>query len=232
VADKRAVVLLSGGLDSATTLAIARSESFQCYALTFKYGQRHHREVEAAKKIARSLGVVEHRVIEIDLAVFGGSALTDSAIEVPKDRARLRDTSEIPPTYVPARNTIFLSYALAWAEVLGAFDIFIGVNAVDYSGYPDCRPGFVAAFEKTANLATAAAVEGKGRYRIRTPVINMTKGEIIRAGTSLGVDYSLTHSCYDPDQRGRSCGRCDACQLRLKGFAEAGIKDPIEYVEV
>jgi len=237
VADKRAVVLLSGGLDSATTLAIARSESFQCYALTFKYGQRHHREVEAAGKIARSLGVVEHRVIEIDLAVFGGSALTDSAIEVPKDRARLRDTlvvslsnpSEIPPTYVPARNTIFLSYALAWAEVLGAFDIFIGVNAVDYSGYPDCRPEFVAAFEKTANLATAAAVEGKGRYRIRTPVINMTKGEIIRAGTSLGVDYSLTHSCYDPDQRGRSCGRCDACQLRLKGFAEAGLKDPIEY---
>lgn len=229
MADKRAVVLLSGGLDSATTLAIARSESFQCYALTFKYGQRHHREVEAAGKIARSLGIVEHRVIEIDLAVFGGSALTGSAIEVPKDRARLRDTSEIPPTYVPARNTIFLSYALAWAEVLGAFDIFIGVNAVDYSGYPDCRPEFVAAFEKTANLATAAAVEGKGRYRIRTPVINMTKGEIIRAGTSLGVDYSLTHSCYDPDQRGRSCGRCDACQLRLKGFAEAGLKDPIEY---
>lgn len=237
MADKRAVVLLSGGLDSATTLAIARSESFQCYALTFKYGQRHQREVEAAGKIARFLGVVEHRVIEIDLAVFGGSALTDSAIEVPKDRARLRDTlvvslsnpSEIPPTYVPARNTIFLSYALAWAEVLGAFDIFIGVNAVDYSGYPDCRPEFVAAFEKTANLATAAAVEGKGRYRIRTPVINMTKGEIIRAGTSLGVDYSLTHSCYDPDQRGRSCGRCDACQLRLKGFAEAGLRDPIEY---
>jgi len=237
VADKRAVVLLSGGLDSATTLAIARSESFQCYALTFKYGQRHHREVEAAGKIARSLGVVEHRVIEIDLAVFGGSALTDSAIEVPKDRARLRDTlvvslsnpSEIPPTYVPARNTIFLSYALAWAEVLGAFDIFIGVNAVDYSGYPDCRPEFVAAFEKTANLATAAAVEGKGRFRIRAPVINMTKGEIIRAGTSLGVDYSLTHSCYDPDERGRSCGRCDACQLRLKGFAEAGLRDPIEY---
>jgi 7-cyano-7-deazaguanine synthase len=218
-------------------LAIARSESFQCYALTFKYGQRHHREVEAAGKIARSLGVVEHRVIEIDLAVFGGSALTDSAIEVPKDRARLRDTlvvslsnpSEIPPTYVPARNTIFLSYALAWAEVLGAFDIFIGVNAVDYSGYPDCRPEFVAAFEKTANLATAAAVEGKGRFRIRAPVINMTKGEIIRAGTSLGVDYSLTHSCYDPDERGRSCGRCDACQLRLKGFAEAGLRDPIEY---
>ena len=237
MADKRAVVLLSGGLDSATTLAIARSESFQCYALTFKYGQRHHREVEAAGKIARSLGVVEHRVIEIDLAVFGGSALTDSAIEVPKDRARLRDTlvvslsnpSEIPPTYVPARNTIFLSYALAWAEVLGAFDIFIGVNAVDYSGYPDCRPEFVAAFEKTANLATAAAVEGKGRFRIRAPVINMTKGEIIRAGTSLGVDYSLTHSCYDPDERGRSCGRCDACQLRLKGFAEAGLRDPIEY---
>lgn len=229
MADKRAVVLLSGGVDSATTLAIARSENFQCYALTFKYGQRHHREVEAAKKIARSLAVVEHRVIEIDLAAFGGSALTNSGIEVPKDRARLGDTSEIPPTYVPARNTVFLSHALAWAEFLGAFDIFIGVSAVDYSGYPDCRPEFIAAFEKTANLATAAAVEGKGRFRIRAPVINMTKGEIIRAGTSLGVDYSLTHSCYDPDEQGRSCARCDACRLRLKGFAEAGLKDPIEY---
>jgi 7-cyano-7-deazaguanine synthase len=229
VADKRAVVLLSGGVDSATTLAIARSENFQCYALTFKYGQRHHREVEAAKKIARSLAVVEHRVIEIDLAAFGGSALTNSGIEVPKDRIGLGNTSEIPPTYVPARNTVFLSYALAWAEVLRVFDIFIGVSAVDYSGYPDCRPEFIAAFEKTVNLATAAVVEGKGRFRIRAPVINMTKGEIIRAGTSLGVDYSLTHSCYDPDQQGRSCGRCDSCRLRLKGFAEAGLKDPIEY---
>jgi 7-cyano-7-deazaguanine synthase len=229
VADKRAVVLLSGGVDSATTLAIARSENFQCYALTFKYGQRHHREVEAAKKIARSLAVVEHRVIEIDLAAFGGSALTNSGIEVPKDRIGLGNTSEIPPTYVPARNTVFLSYALAWAEVLRVFDIFIGVSAVDYSGYPDCRPEFIAAFEKTVNLATAAVVEGKGRFRIRAPVINMTKGEIIRAGTSLGVDYSLTHSCYDPDQQGRSCGRCDSCRLRLKGFAEAGLKDQIEY---
>jgi len=219
-------------MDSATTLAIARSEEFQCYALTFRYGQRHQREVEATKRIAASLRAVEHRVIQIDLAVFGGSALTDSGIELPKDRARLGDTSEVPPTYVPARNTVFLSYALAWAEVLGAFDIFIGVNAVDYSGYPDCRGEFIAAFEKTANLATAAAVEGKGRFRIRAPVINMTKGEIICAGTKLGVDYSLTHSCYDPDQQGRSCGRCDSCRLRLKGFAEAGLKDPIEYVEV
>ena len=232
MADKRAVVLLSGGVDSATTLAIARSENFRCYALTFKYGQRHLREVEAAKKIAASLGAVEHRVVQIDLATFGGSALIDTAVHVPKDRASLGYISEIPPTYVPARNTVFLSYALAWAEVLGAFDIFIGVNAVDYSGYPDCRPEFIAAFEKTANLATAAAVEGKDRFRIRAPVINMTKGEIILAGAMLGVDYSLTHSCYDPDQQGRSCGRCDSCRLRLKGFAEAGLKDPIEYVEV
>jgi 7-cyano-7-deazaguanine synthase len=231
LADKRAVVLLSGGLDSATTLAMARSEDFQCYALTFKYGQRHQREVEAAKKIAASLGVVEHRIIEIDLAAFGGSALTDSAMHVPKDRADLGDTAKIPSTYVPARNTVFLSYALAWAEVLGAFDIFIGVNATDYSGYPDCRAEFIAAFEKTANLATAAAVEGKGRYRIHTPVIAMTKGEIIRTGTKLGVNYSLTHSCYDPDEQGRSCGGCDSCRLRLKGFAEAGLKDPVDYVE-
>jgi 7-cyano-7-deazaguanine synthase len=231
LADKRAVVLLSGGLDSATTLAMARSEDFQCYALTFKYGQRHQREVEAAKKIAASLGVVEHRIIEIDLAAFGGSALTDSAMHVPKDRADLGDTAKIPSTYVPARNTVFLSYALAWAEVLGAFDIFIGVNATDYSGYPDCRAEFIAAFEKTANLATAAAVEGKGRYRIHTPVIAMTKGEIIRTGTKLGVNYSLTHSCYDPGEQGRSCGGCDSCRLRLKGFAEAGLKDPVDYVE-
>ncbi len=229
MADKKAVILLSGGLDSATTLAIARSQGFECCALTFRYGQRHKREIEAAKKIANSLGAVEHRIIDIDLAQFGGSALTDSTIEVPKDRADLDNHNQIPPTYVPARNTIFLSYALAWAEVLCVFDIFIGVNATDYSGYPDCRGEFIAAFEKTANLATAAAVQRKGRYHIHTPIINMTKAEIILTGTELGVDYSLTHSCYDPDQQGRSCGRCDSCKLRLKGFAEAGLKDPIEY---
>jgi 7-cyano-7-deazaguanine synthase len=228
---KKAVVLLSGGLDSAVTLAITRSEGFLPYALTLRYGQRHKLEVEAAKKVAVFLGASEHRIIDIDLACFGGSALTDSAIEVPKDRAELGNPAQIPPTYVPARNTIFLSYALAWAEVLGAFDIFIGVNATDYSGYPDCRPEFIAAFQKTANLATAAAVEGKGRYRIQTPVINMTKGRIILTGAKLGVDFSITHSCYDPDVLGRSCGRCDSCRLRLKGFAEAGLKDPIEYVK-
>ena len=226
---KRAVILLSGGLDSATTLAMAGSEGFECYALTFRYGQRHRREIEAAKKIADSLRAAEHRIIDIDLAAFGGSALTDLTIEVPKDRADLDKHDRIPSTYVPARNTIFLSYALAWAEVLGAFDIFIGVNTTDYSGYPDCRGEFIAAFEKTANLATAAAVRHKGRYHIHTPIINMTKAEIIIAGTKLGVDFSLTHSCYDPDQQGRSCGRCDSCRLRLKGFAEAGLKDPIEY---
>ena len=227
--DKNAVVLLSGGIDSATILAIARSEGFQCYALTFSYGQRHQREIEAAKKVAHSLSVAEHRIIDIDLAQFGGSALTDSTIEVPKDRTELGKSSQIPPTYVPARNTIFLSYALAWAETLGAFDIFIGVNTTDYSGYPDCRAEFIAAFEKTANLATAAAVQGRGRYRIHTPIIDMTKAQIVLAGIRLGVDYALTHSCYDPDEQGRSCGRCDSCRLRLKGFAEAGLKDPVEY---
>ena len=226
--NKKAVVLLSGGLDSATTLAISRSEGFQCYALTFGYGQRHRREIEAAKKVADSLEVIEHRCVDIDLAQFGGSALTDPAIDVPKDRADLGGAGMVPPTYVPARNTVFLSYALAWAEVLGAFDIFIGVNAVDYSGYPDCRAEFITAFEKAANLATAAAIEKKGKYKIHTPIIKMTKSEIILTGTKLGVDYSLTHSCYDPDERG-SCGRCDSCRLRLKGFAEAGLKDPIEY---
>ena len=229
MAEKRAVVLLSGGLDSATTLALAGNVGFLCYALTFAYGQRHKREIQAAKRVADSLGVTEHRIINIDLAAFGGSALTDSAIDVPKDRADLDNSTEIPLTYVPARNTIFLSYALAWAEVLGAFDIFIGVNSTDYSGYPDCRAEFIAAFETTANLATAAAVEGKGRYRIHTPIIEMTKTRIILAGTELGVDYSLTHSCYDPDSQGRSCGQCDSCRLRLKGFAEAGLEDPIEY---
>jgi 7-cyano-7-deazaguanine synthase len=229
--EKKAVVLLSGGLDSATTLAIACDQGFHCYALTFRYGQRHEREVAAAQKVAESVGVVEHRIVDIDLAAFGGSALTDSSIEVPKDRAELDSVGAIPPTYVPARNTIFLSCALAWAEVLGAFDIFIGVNSTDYSGYPDCRAEFIEAFEKTANLATAAAVEGAGRYRIHTPIIEMTKGQIITAGTKLGVDYSLTHSCYDPDEQGRSCRRCDSCRLRLKGFAEAGLEDPIEYAE-
>ena len=229
MAEKRAIVLLSGGLDSTTTLAIAQSEHFQCYALTFRYGQRHEREIEASKRIAESLGVIEHRIIDIDLSVFGGSALTDSNIDVPKDRSGLGDSGEIPTTYVPARNTIFLSYALAWAEVLGTFDIFIGVNTTDYSGYPDCRGEFIKAFEKTANLATAIAVAGKGQYIIHTPVINMTKAQIVLKGAELGVDYSLTHSCYDPDRQGRSCGRCDSCRLRLKGFAEAGLTDPIEY---
>jgi 7-cyano-7-deazaguanine synthase len=229
LADKKAVVLLSGGIDSATTLAIARSEGFQCHALTFRYGQRHQREIEAAKKIAHSLAVAEHRIIDIDLARFGGSALTDLTIEVPKDGANLGDSAQIPQTYVPARNTIFLSYALAWAEVLGAFDIFIGVNTTDYSGYPDCRSEFIAAFEKTANLATAAAIQSRGQYRINTPIIEMTKGDIILTGTRLGVDYSLTHSCYDPDEQGRSCGQCDSCRFRLKGFADSGLTDPIEY---
>jgi 7-cyano-7-deazaguanine synthase len=227
----KAIVLLSGGLDSATTLAIARQEGFACHALTFRYGQRHSREIDSARQVARSLGAVEHRLIEIDLRALGGSALTDSQIEVPKDRVDLGDSGDIPLTYVPARNTIFLSYALAWAEVLGAFDLFIGVNSTDYSGYPDCRAEFVAAFEAMANLATAAAVQGKGRYRLHTPIIEMTKGQIIRTGAGLGVDYSLTHSCYDPDPQGRSCGRCDSCRLRLKGFAQAGLTDPISYVE-
>jgi 7-cyano-7-deazaguanine synthase len=229
VADKKAVILLSGGLDSTTTLAIACDKGFECYVLTFLYGQRHKCEIEAAKKIVGLMSTAEHRIIDIDLAQFGDSALTDSKIEVPKDRADLDSHIQIPPTYVPARNTIFLSYALAWAEVLEAFDIFIGVNTTDYSGYPDCRGEFIAAFEKTANLATATAVEHRGRYHIHTPIINMTKAEIIRTGTKLGVDFALTHSCYDPDQQGRSCGRCDSCRLRLKGFAEAGLNDPVEY---
>jgi len=228
---KYAVILLSGGLDSATTLALARSEGFQLFALTFRYGQRHQREIEAASQVARSQGALEHRIIDIDLAGFGGSALTDRMIEVPKDRSDLGKPNHIPSTYVPARNTIFLSYALAWAEVLNVFDIFIGVNCTDYSGYADCRPEFISAFEKLSNLATAAAVRRKGRYRIHTPIINMSKSEIILTGTKLGVDYSLTHSCYDPDEAGRSCGRCDSCRLRLKGFTEAGLKDPIEYAE-
>ena len=217
---KRAVILVSGGLDSATTLAIAHQMGFDCFGLTFRYGQRHEIEIAAAKRVTESLGPIQHRIIDIDLAQFGGSALTDSAISVPKDRGELDKVGQIPVTYVPARNLIFLSYTLAWAEVLGAFDIFIGVNALDYSGYPDCRAEFIEAFETTANLA------------IHTPIIKMTKAEIIREGVELGVDFSLTHSCYDPDEQGRACGRCDSCRLRLKGFAEAGLKDPVEYASL
>ena len=226
---KRAVVLLSGGLDSATTLAIAAEMGFECFALTFRYGQRHEVEVGASVAVGESLGIVEQRIIDIDLGQFGGSALTDSAIEVPKGRDEIGDEGPIPITYVPARNLVFLSYAVAWGEVLGAFDIFIGVNVTDYSGYPDCRGEFIESFEQTANLATAATTEGKGRFTIHTPIIEMTKAEIILKGTELGVDYSLTHSCYDPDGEGRPCGGCDSCQLRLKGFSGAGLSDPLEY---
>ena len=223
----RAVILLSGGLDSATTLAIAKNDGFDAYAMTFRYGQRHAHEISCACLVATAMGVAEHRIVEMDLAAFGGSALTDAAIAVPKDRTDM--ATEIPVTYVPARNTIFLSYALAWAEVLGAWDIYIGVNATDYSGYPDCRPDYIAAFETMANLATAAAVEGRGRYTIHTPIIQMSKAQIIQTGTAIGVDYALTHSCYDPTETGRPCGSCDSCQLRLKGFAQAGLTDPVEY---
>jgi 7-cyano-7-deazaguanine synthase len=225
---KRAVCLLSGGLDSATALAFARREGFACHALSFDYGQRHRIELAAAARVARSLGAVEQKTAVIDLRLFGGSALT-SAIDVPKDRLPAEMAHGIPVTYVPARNTIFLSFALAWAEVLGSSDIFIGVNAVDYSGYPDCRPEYIEAFERMANLATKAGVEGSQRLRIHTPLIDLSKAEIIRAGLELGVDYSLTHSCYDPDAKGRACGHCDSCQLRLAGFAAAGTADPVAY---
>jgi len=226
---KRAVVLLSGGLDSATVLAICRAAGFQACALSFRYGQRHGREIAAAQKIARSLGAEEHRIIEIDLRLFGGSALT-AEIAVPKTRSEAEMASGIPITYVPARNTIFLSYALAWAEVLESTDIFLGVNAVDYSGYPDCRPEFIRAFEQLANLATRAGVEGK-RCTVHAPLLELSKAEIIRRGLSLGVDYSLTHSCYDPTAGGLACGVCDSCQLRRKGFREAGSADPIRYAK-
>lgn len=219
----RAVVLLSGGLDSATAAAIGRSEGFDLYALTVAYGQRHGCEIESARAVARALGVVRHVELQVDLSAFGGSALTD-AIEVPKDRDL--EASDIPSTYVPARNTVFLALALAWAETLGAQDIYIGVNALDYSGYPDCRPEFVEAFERLAGLATKAGVEG-ARLRIHAPLMRMTKAEIIRRGLALGVDYGLTHSCYDPDASGRPCGHCDSCLLRAKGFAEAGVRDPV-----
>ena len=226
-----AVVLLSGGLDSATALAIAKHSGFSLYALTFQYGQRHQCEVEVARQIARSIGVAEHKIIPIDMGGIGGSALTDLTMEVPKDREGLGSSDQIPLTYVPARNTIFLSYALAWAEVLKAFDLFLGVNATDFSGYPDCRHDYIQAFEVMANLATAAGIQKKGKFVIHTPIINMTKGQTILAGMKLGMDYSLTHSCYDPDRQGRSCGRCDSCRIRLKGFRDAGLKDPIDYVQ-
>jgi 7-cyano-7-deazaguanine synthase len=226
---KRAVVLLSGGIDSTTTLAIAIAESYETYALSFDYGQRHQIEVEAARRVANSLGAKEHRVARLDLRIFGGSALTDD-LDVPKQRSEKEIAHGIPVTYVPARNTIFLAYALAWAEVIPANDIFLGVNAIDYSGYPDCRPEFIEAFEAMANLATKAGVDGR-RFHIHTPLITFSKAEIIREAVELGVDLSLTHSCYDPTPEGLACSECDSCLLRLKGFREAGLRDPIPYAK-
>lgn len=226
---KKAIVLSSGGLDSTTVMAIAKHEGFEIYSLSFFYGQRHAFELEAAQKVADALGVSEHLVINIDLNIIGGSSLTDD-IDVPKARPKEAMTQEIPVTYVPARNTIFLSYALAWAEVLESSDIFIGVNAIDYSGYPDCRPEYIEAFERMANLATKAGVEGTTKIRIRTPLINLTKAQIIQKGIELGIDYALTHSCYDPSSQGLACGQCDSCFLRNKGFKEAGVADPTRYV--
>jgi 7-cyano-7-deazaguanine synthase len=227
---KSAVVLLSGGLDSATALAVARRDGFRCSALTIAYGQRHLVELEAAKRVARAIGVASHRTVHLDLRAFGGSSLTSDQ-EVPKDRALEAMQEAIPITYVPARNTVFLSLALAWAEVLESFDIYIGVNALDYSGYPDCRPEFVRAFENLANLATKAGVEKKGTFHIHAPLIQLSKAEIIRLGASLGVDFSLTHSCYDPAPDGAACGRCDSCILRRAGFEAAGVPDPTRYAE-
>ncbi|CAD5376401.1 7-cyano-7-deazaguanine synthase [Pseudomonas sp. OF001] len=224
MSDKKAVILLSGGLDSATVLAMARAEGYACYTMSFDYGQRHRAELQAAERVARQLGAIEHKVVGIDLNGIGGSALTDASIAVPETPGE-----GIPVTYVPARNTLFLSLALGWAEVLGARDIFIGVNAVDYSGYPDCRPEFIDAFERLANLATKAGVEGEG-FRIRAPLQYLSKAEIIQAGISRGVDFALTVSCYQADADGRACGRCDSCRLRAEGFASAGIADPTRYV--
>ena len=226
---KPAVVLLSGGIDSTTTLAVAIAEGYEAYTLSFDYGQRHQIETEAARRVAKSLGAKEHRIAKIDLRVFGGSALTDD-IDVPKQRAEKEIASGIPVTYVPARNTTFLAYALAWAEVIHASDIFIGVNAIDYSGYPDCRPEFIEAFENLANLGTKAGVEG-ARFQIHAPLIQFSKAEIIRKAIELGLDLSLTHSCYDPSREGLACGECDSCVLRLKGFRDAGIRDPIRYAK-
>ena len=226
---KKAVVLLSGGLDSTTTLAIASDEGYDTYAMSFQYGQRHTVELACAKNVARALGVKQHTVVDIDLRTFGGSALT-ADIEVPKDRSDAEMENDIPITYVPARNTIFLSYALAWAEVLTADTIYIGANAIDYSGYPDCRPEYIEAYQTMANLATQAGVEGKIKFTIQTPLMDKTKAEIIQIGTALGVDYGLTLSCYDPDAEGRACGGCDSCLLRKRGFKEAGIPDPTRYI--
>jgi 7-cyano-7-deazaguanine synthase len=225
---KRAVVLVSGGLDSATTLAVARSEGFATYALSVDYGQRHRRELECARRVAEALGAVEHTIVAVNLRAVGGSALT-AALDVPKDRSHEEIGQGIPITYVPARNTVLLSLALGYAEVVDAFDLFIGANAIDYSGYPDCRPEFLAQFERLANLATKAAVEGRGTFRVHAPLIHWTKSDIIREGIRLGVDYGLTLSCYDPDEQGRACGRCDSCRLRLKGFQEAALIDPARY---
>jgi len=224
-----AVLLLSGGLDSTTLLAHALHDGFDVHAMTFRYGQRHSTEVSAARRVAEAFGIRDHVIVDIDLRTFGGSALT-SDVAVPKDRDVSADSSEIPVTYVPARNTIFLSFALAWSEVLGAGDIFIGVNALDYSGYPDCRPEYIAAFEQMANLATRGGVDGSNRVRIRAPFINFTKAEIIKRGLALNVDYGITQSCYDPSADGIACGHCDACQLRLKGFHDAGASDPAPYL--
>ncbi len=225
-----AVVLLSGGIDSYTTAALAQKKGFRCYALTVMYGQRHSCEIEAARRVAESLKVTEHKIIELDLRSLGGSALTSDE-PVPKMSPSYSGSEPvIPPTYVPARNTILLSLALAWAEVLGVFDIFIGANVVDYSGYPDCRAEFLGSFEGLANLATKAAVEGKGRFKIHAPVLYMTKSDIIKQGVEMGLDYSMTHSCYDPDKQGRPCGQCDSCLIRLKGFDDANLRDPVEYL--
>ena len=225
---KNAVVLLSGGLDSTTVLAIALAEGYAVYAMSFRYGQRHSIELESARRVAAAMGVARHLIVDIDLRAIGGSALTDE-IDVPKSRSSAEMSVGIPVTYVPARNTIFLSFALGWAEVLGAVDLFIGVNALDFSGYPDCRPEYIEAFERMANLATKAGVEGHTQLKIHTPLIAMTKAEIIRRGLALDVDYSLTHSCYDPTPEGLACGKCDSCLLRQKGFMEAGARDPLVY---
>lgn len=223
---KLAIVLLSGGLDSTTTLAIAKHEGYSCQAMSFRYGQRHEVELTRAQEVAAEMGVLQHVIVDFDLRQFGGSALT-SDMEVPKDRSIVDMGEVVPVTYVPARNTIFLSFALAWAETLGASDIFIGVNALDYSGYPDCRPEYIEAYERMANLATKAGVEGAKNLKIHTPLIHLSKGQIIRKGLELGVDYGGTSSCYDPGLSGEPCGKCDSCQLRAKGFAEAGIADPL-----
>ncbi|MCJ7616662.1 MAG: 7-cyano-7-deazaguanine synthase QueC [Desulfobacterales bacterium] len=230
MSSKKAVVLSSGGIDSTTVMAIAKQEGFEIFSLSFFYGQRHFFEIEAARKVADTLGAKKHLIIDIDLKKIGGSALTDDNIDVPKHKNTQRMPDEIPVTYVPARNTIFLSYALAWAEVLQSSDIFIGVNAIDYSGYPDCRPEYIESFERMANLATKAGVEGRIKLKIRTPLINMTKAEIIKKGVELGVDYSLTRSCYDPSSDNLACGQCDSCIIRKQGFKEAGIIDQTKYI--